>query len=33
MARFGGCSVAADGLNAAPVAADMSQQAFLSTPR
>jgi hypothetical protein len=33
MAGFGGGSGAADGLNAAALAADTSQQAFLTTPQ
>ena len=32
MAGFGGGSGAADGLNAAPLGADISQQQFLTTP-
>jgi hypothetical protein len=33
MASFGGGSGAADGLNAVPLGADMSQQTFLTTPQ
>jgi hypothetical protein len=33
MAGFGGGGGAADGLNTAPLAADTSQQQFLTTPR
>jgi len=33
MAGFGGGGVAADGLNTAPLAAETSQQQFLTTPQ